>query len=299
MNFFLDSALLGVQYSLLAVGIYISYRIMNTPDLTVDGSFIFGMATSSILTLAGHPFLGLFLGLLAGALAGVVTGFLQTIAGIPSILAGILTMTGLYTVNITVLNAPNVSLIRSQKFYDYLANYLNVSKDVVKLLFAPLIAAFCILLLALFFKTVLGLCIRATGNNEDMVRASSIPTTMTRIVALAVSNAMIGLCGGIVAQYQGYADINSGSGMIVIGLASVIIGEAVFGKRSVFIGLISAAAGSVIYRLLIAVALKYNIISSDALKLLSALIVGVTLSIPTVKKAICKYRARRRNRIDA
>lgn len=298
MSFFIDSALLGVQYALLAIGVYLSFRIMNIPDLTVDGSFTFGMAVSAILTVNGHPFLGLLLSLLVGALAGFVTGFLHTIVKIPAILAGILTMTGLYTVNITVLGGPNVSLLTSDKFFNS-SMFGGLNVDTIKIIFAPLLTVLVIILLALFFKTTMGLSIRATGNNEKMVKASSINTTSAKIIALALSNAMVGLCGGLICQYQGFADISSGSGMIIIGLASVIIGEAIFGKRSVTIGLISAAVGSIVYRILIALALTYNIISTDALKLLSAVIVAITLAIPAIKKFIYEQKIKRENMKNA
>lgn len=281
------SVLLGLQYALLALGVYITFRILNIPDLTVDGSFTFGIAVSSVMCYNGHPFLGILFAVLAGLFAGIVTGLLQTKAGIHPILAGILTMSGLYTVNITVMGAPNVSLIGKTRFYDFLSKLMSaVSKDVPKIILITLICIAAVILLILFFKTVLGLCIRATGNNEDMVRASSINTKFTKITALAISNALVALSGALITQTQGYADVNSGSGMIVVGLASVIIGEVIFGKRSLNLGLISAVVGSIIYRLIIAFALESNVFSANALKLISALIVAITLSIPSIKKAL-------------
>ena len=165
MNFFLDSALLGLEYALLAVGVYITFRILNLPDLTVDGSFTFGMAVSTVLCAAAHPFAGLLAGALAGAVAGVVTGFLQTHCKIHPILAGILTMSGLYTVNITVLGGPNVSLLDAPKFFEVLGGKAPA---------VGLVTVVVVVLVTLFFQTVGGLCIRAAGSNEDMVRASSI-----------------------------------------------------------------------------------------------------------------------------
>lgn len=288
------SVLLGLQYALLALGVYITFRVLNIPDLTVDGSFTFGIAISSVLCYNGHPFLGIALALLAGLLAGFVTGLLQTKAGIHPILAGILTMSGLYTVNITVMGAPNVSLIGKTRFYDFFADFMSgASKDVPKIILIAFICAVIVILLILFFKTVLGLCIRATGNNEDMVRASSINTKLTTIIALALSNGLVALSGALITQTQGYADVNAGSGMIVVGLASVIIGEVIFGKRSINIGLISAVVGSVLYRLIVAFALESNVFSANALKLLSAVIVAVTLSIPAIKKAISNRKLKK------
>lgn len=284
MVFFLDSALLGLEYALLAVGVYISFRILNIPDLTVDGSFTLGVAVSAVCTAGGHPFLGLLAALAAGGLAGLVTGLLHTRAHIHPILAGILTMSGLYTVNIKILGGPNVSLLDSKRIFDVLgAAVPSLGTRGAKPLCVIVLCAAAVALLAVFFRTVAGLCVRATGDNEEMVRASSINTAVVKDGTLALSNALVALSGGILAQYQGFADVNSGSGMIVIGLASVIIGEVLFGRRSVFLGLLSAVAGSVVYRIIIALALQYNLFSADALKLLSAAIVAVTLSIPALR----------------
>lgn len=293
MTFFLDSALLGVEYALLAVGVYITFRILNIPDLTVDGSFTLGVVLSSVAVTAGHPFLALLLALVGGALAGCITGFLQTKAKIHPILAGILTMSGLYTVNITILGGPNLSLLDSKKLFDLLAEATGLPMNVTKPVAAIGLCILAVALLAVFFRTVAGLCIRATGNNEDMVRASSINTTAAKIGALALANSLVALSGGILAQYQGFGDVSSGSGMIVIGLASVIIGEVLVGRRSVTVGLISAVLGSVVYRIIIALALRYNILSANALKLLSAVIVGITLSIPAIKAALEDRKTRK------
>ncbi len=292
--------LLGLQYALLALGVYITFRVLNIPDLTVDGSFTLGAAVSAVLSVAGHPFLGLFCAILCGAAAGSVTGFLQTKAGIHPILAGILTMSGLYTVNMAIMQAPNVSLIGKPRFYEFLYTlFQNGNKDILKIVAVTVICAGLTALLILFFRTVFGLCIRATGNNEDMVRASSINTNVTKIVALSLANALVALSGGLIAQTGGFADINGGSGMIVVGLASVIIGEVLFGKRSLAVGLISAVVGSVVYRLIIALALETNFFTADALKLLSAVIVGITLSVPAIKKVLSEAHTRREARKNA
>ena len=284
MNFFLDSALLGLEYALLAVGVYITFRILNLPDLTVDGSFTFGMAISTVLCAAAHPFAGLLAGALAGAVAGVVTGFLQTHCKIHPILAGILTMSGLYTVNITVLGGPNVSLLDAPKFFEVLGGKAPA---------VGLVTVVVVVLVTLFFQTVGGLCIRAAGSNEDMVRASSINTTAVRWAALALANALVALSGAILAQCQGFGDVGAGSGMIVIGLASVIIG----GRRGIVIGIVSAVLGSVVYRIIIALALRYNLMSANSLKLLSALIVAATLAVPAAAAAVRAGRERKENRV--
>ena len=292
MGVYLDSALLGLQYALLALGVTITFRVLNTPDLTVDGSFVTGIAVSGVLTAAGHPVLGLLLSAPAGAAAGCITGFLQTKAGIHPILSGILTMSDLYTVHITILGGPNLSLLNHRKFFTAAVETIPADKTLVKGVILLLICALAITLLFLFFRTVAGLSIRATGNNEEMVRVSSINTDAMKVLALAISNALVAFSGGLLAQFQGFSDINSGSGMIVIGLASVIIGEVIFGRRSLTLGLISAVAGSVIYRLILPLALQYSFLSANALKLVSAVIVAATLSVPAVKKAIAKRRIR-------
>lgn len=289
-----SALLLGLQYAMLALGVYITFRVLNIPDLTVDGSFTLGAAVSAVLGAAGHPYLGLLAALACGALAGGVTGFLQTKAGIHPILAGILTMSGLYTVNITVMGAPNVSLIGKPRFYEPLEALLpNAGKNIPEILAVLLVCVAVTAVLILFFRTVFGLCIRATGNNEDMVRASSINTNATKVTALCMANALVGLSGALLAQTSGYADINGGNGMIVVGLASVIIGEVLFGKRSITVGLISAVVGSVGYRLILALALESEWFTANALKLVSAVIVGITLSVPAIRAAAARRRTQR------
>ncbi len=291
---------LGLMYALLAMGVYISFRILNTPDLTAEGSFTLGVAVSAMVTMQDQPILALLAAFAAGALAGVVTGLLQTKVGIHPILAGILTMSGLYTVNMMVMNgAPNVTLLGKQTLYRMMFKILPFTKDVTKAVIGGVMAVLVLVLLIWFFKTHIGLCIRATGNNEAMVRSSSINASGMKVFGLALSNACIGLCGGLVAQYQGYADISSGIGMMVVGLASVIIGEAIFGKRGVTIGLISAIVGSVIYRILIDIALSSDQFPVFYLKLISAVIVAVALALPTIKEKFRYYRIRREGRRHA
>jgi ABC-type uncharacterized transport system ATPase component/ABC-type uncharacterized transport system permease subunit len=302
-----DAANLGLQYALLAVGVFLSFRILQIPDLTVDGSFCLGMSVATVMSVAGHPILGLLLGMLAGGLAGVVTGFLMTKAKINPLLAGIITMTGLYTVNITVLGGPNVSLISSPKAYTLLQDFcssafgLALDKDMARFIVSALVIALVIVLLALFFHTELGLCIRATGDNESMVRASSINADAMKVGTVALSNALVGLSGGLLAQYQGFADVSSGSGMIVIGLASVIIGELFGGRRSVTAGLVCAVVGSVVYRVIIQVALSLDILSANSLKLVSAVIVAIFLAAPAFAAYVrqVKQRHARRRRAQA
>lgn len=285
MTLLSGSLQLGLIYGLLAIGVFISFRILNIPDLTAEGSFTFGLAVSARLTLLGHPYLGIAAAIAAGAFAGCITGIFQTKLFIHPVLAGILTMSGLYSVNLLIMgSSSNLSLIGSNTVFKIITDaFPFFTKEGVKLLIPLAVVLIATILIALFFKTRIGLCIRATGNNEDMVRASSIDVDATKILALAVANGCIALSGALISQYQGFADINSGVGIIVVGLASVIIGELVCRKGHVTAGLIAAVIGSVIYRYIIALALKYSPFPAYALKLVSACIVAVALSIPAIK----------------
>lgn len=282
-----DALMLGFEYSLLAVGVYVTFRVLDMADLTVDGSFGLGMACSAVLTVAGHPYLGLAVGCVAGALAGCVTGLLITKARINPLLAGIITMTGLYSVNIYVLGAPNVSLLSTVRCFDPIVSALGgATVDAVKMGFVVLVVAVAVAALAGFFRTEAGLAMRAVGDNEAMSRASSINTNAFKVGGLALGNAMVGLTGALLAQYQGFADLSSGTGMVMVGLASVIIGEVFGGRRSVTRGLVCAVAGSVAYRLIIQLALSVNLIDANALKLVSAVIVGAFMAVPSVQAAL-------------
>lgn len=301
MTLIIGSLQLGLIYGLLALGVYITFRILNLPDLTVEGSFTLGLAVSAALTMKGHPILGIVLGIAAGAGAGVLTGLFQTVFRIHPILAGILTMSGLYSINLMIMgSSSNLTLIGHDTLFQMLYQaFPGVGKDIVK---AALALAFCLvffLLLSWFFKTHLGLCIRATGDNESMVRASSINVQATKIIALAVANAMVALSGAVLAQYQGFADIGSGVGILVVGLASVIIGDVIFGKRSVTAGFLSAMAGSLIYRFIIAIAINTSIFPAYMLKLVSALIVFLALSLPAIKSMISFQKAKSRAKKQA
>jgi putative ABC transport system permease protein len=300
MTLVIGSVQLGLIYGLLALGIYISFRILNIPDLTADGSFTLGLSVSAAMTVAGYPLLGILLATAAGVAAGSATGLLQTKLEIHPILAGILTMSSLYSVNLYVLGSrSNLSLIGSDTVFSQLLDRLPLDKEVVKTVIPLLFCIVCTGILVWFFKTHLGLCIRATGNNEDMVKASSINVSAMKIIALAVSNACVALSGAVLAQYQGYADISSGIGMVVVGLASAIIGEAIVGRRSVTLGLFSALLGSLLYRFIIAAALKSSIFPAYALRVVSAVIVIIALSIPVIKKAIQLNNMKRKAQRDA
>lgn len=284
MTLWIGSLQLGLLYGIMAIGIYISFRILNTPDLTAEGSFTFGLAVSAIVTVSGHPFLGIILAVLAGALAGAVTALLQTKLFIHPVLAGILTMSGLYSINLWVMKgSSNLSLIGKDTIVKVLQNISGLGAGGAKTVVAVVFSAVCVLLLISFFKTQLGLCIRAVGDNAAMVSASSINVDRTKMVGFCLSNALIALSGALIAQYQGYADINSGVGILVVGLASVIIGEVFLGKRGVSMGILAAVLGSVVYRFIIAWATKSNFFPAYMLKLVSAVIVTIALAIPAFK----------------
>ncbi|MEE0205909.1 MAG: ABC transporter permease [Peptococcaceae bacterium] len=300
MTLFIGSLQLGLIYGFLAIGIYISFRIMNIPDLTAEGSFTFGLVVAAVFADLGHPILGIVLALAAGALAGVVTGALNVYLRIPAILAGILTMSGLYSVNLLTMDSKaNLTLIGVDTIFSLTAPLFGGDLDLAKTLVNLVLVALAVFLIYTFFKTRIGLSIRATGDNEYMVRASSINIGVTKILALALSNAIIALSGGILAQYQQFADISSGVGMLVVGLASVIIGEAFLGQRGILCGLCAAVLGSIIYRLLIALAYQTNIFPSAAFRLISAVIVTIALAIPAIKQLLDMQRKRKENLRDA
>lgn len=278
MTLLIGSLDLGLIYGILALGVYISFRILKIADLTVEGSFVLGMAATTMLTASGHPIAGLLAALALGALAGTTTGILQTKLMINPILSGIIVMTGLYTVNIGIMGGKaNIPILGSETIFNASSN---------RTVTAFLIALMITMAISIFFKTRLGLAIRGTGDNEEMVRASAIDSDITKCIALALGNSLVALSGGLIAQYQQFSDVGSGSGIVVIGLASVIIGEVLLGKRGISFGLISAIGGSIIYRVIIAFALKIDLFPAYALKLISAAVVMAALSGPYLKKSL-------------
>ena len=275
---------LGFLYALVAMALFLSYRTLDIADMTTDGCFVLGAAVSVTLAAAGHPFLAIPAAMAAGACAGYVTAFLQTRLGVPSILAGIVTNTGLYTVNLMAMGwKSNASLLRVDTIFSLLKK-TQVFGDWYELVPAAGITILAAILLRLFLGTRLGLSIRATGDNRDMVRASSLNPAFTISVGLSVSNALTALSGAIVGQYQKTVDINSGTGIVVIGLACLIIGETVLGKRSVTKGIIAAIVGSILYRFLYAVVFYTRIVPVDCLKLLTAAVVALAIAAPTIKR---------------
>ena len=313
LTMFLGGLQEGLFYALLAMGVFISFRILNTPDLTTEGSYTLGVAVSAVLTVAGHPVLGLVCAFLAGALAGSVTGVLQTKVGIHPILAGILTMSGLYTVNTAVMGGkPDVTLTKTtifNKLYDVFNINLQafnkdraaftMAKEITVLIVAAVLATAVLIALIWFFRTHVGLCIRATGNNEAMVRSSSINAGGMKILGLAVANGCTALAGGVMTQSGGFATISNGAGVLVVGLASVIIGEAIIGKRGVTVGLMSVILGSVLYQCLIRLATSLNVFPAYYLKLVSAVIVAFALALPMLKENFARRHHRKGGRNHA
>ena len=292
----IESALeLGCIYALVAMALYLSFRVLNIADMTTDGAFTLGCAVSATAAVGGHPVLGLLLAMAAGAAAGAITALLQTRLGVPSILAGIVTNTGLYTVNLAVMGfSSNVPMLKTTTVFTMLEGLLGKEAP-VQLILAAVIAVAACAALVLFLGTRLGLSIRATGDNPDMVRASSINTAFTVLIGLCISNALTALSGAVLAQYQRSADINLGTGMVVIGLASLIIGETLFARGGLWTKAAAALAGSILYRFIIALALRANI-PSECLKLLSAVIVGLAIAAPALreKAALARRRAAHR-----
>ena len=274
---------LGCIYALVALALFLSFRVLNIADMTTDGSFTLGCAVSATVAVAGHPILALPAAMAAGACAGCVTSMLQTKLKIPSILAGIITNTGLYTVNLAVMGfSSNVNMMRTTTIFTLVQPYLG---KFYKLLPAAVLTVCLGVLLTLFLKTRVGLSIRATGDNPDMVRASSINTGFTITIGLMLSNAMTALSGAVLAQYQKTADINLGTGMVIIGLASLIIGETVMPKGKLWMKAMGAILGSIVYRFIIAIALRLDL-PSECLKLISATIVALAIGLPAIKGAM-------------
>jgi len=273
---------LGFLYALVAMALFVSYRILDIADLTTDGCFVLGAAVSVTCAAAGHPILGIPAAMLAGSAAGFVTAFLQTRLGVPSILAGIVTNTGLYTVNLMAMGwKSNVSLLKQETVFTMVRD-LGLG-NWYKVILAGAVTVLMGVLVLLFLRTRLGLSVRATGDNRDMVRASSINPTFTITVGLCLANALTALSGAMVGQCQKTIDINGGTGIVVIGLACLIIGETVLGRRTVTKGVIAVVVGSIIYRLIYAIVLYTKVVPVDCLKLLTAIVVGLAIAAPTIK----------------
>ena len=301
MNALPGAAAQGLAWGIMAIGVYITFRILDVADLTVDGSLATGGAVCVMLIRGGfNPWIALLCAMLAGMLAGLVTGLFHTKCGIPAILAGILTQLSLYSVNLRIMESKANQAVSVDK-YDLLVSqrYVRTFSPVGELLTKnplPLLLLFTAAVIALlywFFGTELGASIRATGCNEQMARAQGINTGFNKVLALMISNGLVGLCGGIYAQYQGAADVNMGRGAIVIGLAAVIISEVIFGKfcahrKAAFAFTLGAVfIGAILYYLVIALVLWLKM-PSDYMKLFSAVVVACFLAVPYMKDTYFK-----------
>lgn len=306
MTLMLTAWTIGLILSLLSLGTYISFRVFHFPDITVDGSLTLGAAAAAMMIVKGHnPLLATAVGAIAGALAGATTGVLNTRFGINKLLAGILTMTALYSINLHVMGKSNVPLLSSKSLITMaetaisrvvrretisVAGWEVARRDLSSLLFALFSAAVIGLVMYWFFRTNAGSAMRATGDNEQMIRALGVSVENMTIIGLALSNGLVALAGALLAQYQGFADVQMGIGTVVWGLASVIIGEALVASDSLGFTIIGAIMGSVLFRLMVAIALRWGLDPND-LKLITAAFVFVALIVPTFAK---RWNARRR-----
>lgn len=288
----------GLLWGLMALGVYLTFRILNIADMTVDGSFACGGAvTAALITYGMNPWISFFFVFFAGAIAGLVTGLMNTKLKINILLASILTQLALYSINLRIMKRPNVGIDKKSSimsninwFFKQIANGSVVRQNLQVLCFGILIIVVVIAILYWFFGTEFGSAIRATGNNENMVRALGVNTDTTKIFGLMISNGMVAMSGAFVAQVQLYADVGMGAGAIVIGLASIIIGEVIFGTHFGFWWvLLSSVVGSVIYRIVIAFVLRLGLEASD-MKLLTAVVVAVALSVPVLKRRFLRRR---------
>ncbi|MBS3810575.1 MAG: ABC transporter permease [Halanaerobiales bacterium] len=283
LGFLVTSLEQGLIYGIMAIGVYITFRILDFADLTVDGSITLGAAVSAKMIIIGYnPFLTLIVATFAGGIAGTITGFLNTKLNIAPLLSGILTMTSLYSINLRIMGRPNIPLISNETIFDlfYIPYNLSSYNELILILLVVLVV---LITLILFLKTKLGFALRATGDNPVMVRSMAINTKNIKMIGLIIANSFVALSGSLIGQYQGFADISMGIGTIIAGLASVIIGEVIIGRDSFYFIIPGIIIGSVLYRGSISFALMSGFAASD-LKLLTALIVILFLSTPRIKK---------------
>lgn len=274
---------LGLVYAIMAIGVYLTFRILDFPDLTVDGSFTTGGATAAILIVHDVHFLVAMAAAFAvGMVAGLVTGLLHTKGNINGLLAGILTMIALYSINLRIMGQANVPLLNEPTAFQFLRD-LGAPRGSWSLILILLVLILVLkLIVDWFLSTDLGLSLQATGDNEEMIRSFGVSTDTMKILGLMLSNGLVALCGAVVAQYQGFADIGMGIGLILVGLASVIVGQALLGTRTVFMATLAVVVGAVIYRLAIQLALTLGLNPND-MKLISAVLVVVALLLPQWK----------------
>jgi len=306
MSLLIGALTLGLILALLALGVYVSFRIFNMPDLTAEGSVTLGASVAAVMIVSGHnPVLATAAGAVAGAGAGTVTGLLATKCQINPLLSGILVMTGLYSVNLHVMGSSNIPLIDVKTLATYAEHVgirifggpanLNVAgwavsvRDASMLICILLFVVAVCVLLYLFFRTDMGTAMRATGDNPQMIRALGVSVDAATIFGLAMSNGMIALSGALIAQYQGFADVQMGVGIVVLGIASVIIGESLVGTRALGLLIAGTVMGSVLFRLLVAIALRWGLSPND-LKLITAVFVFAALVMPNLARRLKLHR---------
>ena len=289
---FLSAFSQGLLWSLLAIGVYITYRLLDVADLTTEGTFPLGGAIAASAIVGGFPpLVATLFGFGGGMLAGLVSGVLHTKLKIPALLAGIITMTGLYSINSRVMgNSPNISLIGEARLFNFFEN-LGLAKNTAVIVLGVLVAFLVILLLSLFFRTEIGLAIISTGDNQAMSEANGINTDSTKILGYMLSNGCIALAGALIAQNNGFADLNAGVGTIVIGLASIIIAEVLFPNKPLFLRFITVVLGTIIYRFILAIILEFPIEANDN-KLFSALVLVICLSLPLLKQKLALSKSK-------
>lgn len=290
-NIILGAVALGILWSVMTLGVYISFRILDAADMTAEGSIVSGAATSAVLIFNGvNPIAATIAAMCVGMLAGLLTSVFHLKLKIPALLSGILSMIMLYSINIRIMGkTSNVSLLRKNTIFTYFANF-GFSKHISAIMGGLIVVAIVIAGMYLFFNTAIGFAVRATGNNKAMAKAQGINTNFTTGLGLVLSNGLIGLGGGLIAQYLGFADIQMGTGSIVIGLASLIIGEVLFAGKGGFVRtLVSVVVGAVSYRIIIAFVFEAGMPATD-LKMFTALTVAFALCIPQIKAFVKKLK---------
>ncbi len=276
---------LGLIYALIALALFITYSMLNVCDLSTDGCYTLGCATGAVVAISGHPILALFAAMGVGILSGLINAFLQTRMNVESMLAGIIVNTGLYTINLAIMGKSVISMNDTETLFTKMKDFLSNTPIAggYKFVLAIIFAVIVVVLILWFLSTRLGLSLRATGDNREMVKSSSInPAAMTTI-GLCIGGALTALAGCLIGEYQKSCDINMGTGMVTVALASLIIGETIFGKKSIRVRAFGVIFGSCLYRVIVAIALRMNLPAS-ALKLVSAIIVAVAISMPAIKR---------------
>jgi putative ABC transport system permease protein len=286
-NLLLNSFYEGLAYGLVAIGVYITFRVLAFPDLTVDGSFPLGGAVAAVLIINGvNPWLATAIAFIAGMCGGLVTSLLNTVLRINALLAGILMMVALYSVNLMIMGRSNIPLLREITVFDQAAQLFRTdTSNEFSIIFMVILVIIVLAILNWFLRTDIGLALRATGDNEQMVRGLGGNTNMTTILGVSMSNGLVALAGAMIAQNQGFTDVGMGIGMIVLGLASVIIGEGIFRPRGITRILLAVVGGTFAYRLFLGIALRLGLPPTD-LKLITAVLVIIVLAIPFIRKKL-------------